>query len=622
MPIVAPVVAIVPDDAALDVEANPSPAIEGETPVIEFVAIPAEEQAPVLVEAEAAPANEDIAFDVDFVSMPEEEIAQPLAELEPLAEEILPIAEVVSETVEEPQQIEQAVEEAPAEPVVEEQPAAQEPPASEPVELSPSQIVRRENLRAVMEAKLAPVVAQTQDAPEPEKPAHPDQSALNVELPRVDAWLERRLRVFERALADIEARLEKSERGSQRAEGLVGDNVREMQQRTDAAERRQRENLETIARRVEAAESRHRTAISELRGMMNDAFVKLLDPNAPLPPLANETIAEEPQAAPQVLDTAPAPAEHAFTTEPSQSFLSAARRAANAAAELAEAERQAQGSRAGIWADSDKRKLYTRYLIAGAVMLVMVLMAAGIALRNGASAARTVVPPAAKIAVMHRSVSIVQPATAPLDRLTVLANSGNAKAELIVGLKYLHGDGAQVNAPQAAYWLERAAEAHEPVAQYWYGTLYEHGQGVAKDAAQAAHWYEAAAGQGNLKAMYRLGVAYSEGSDVEKNPAQSVLWFSRAANAGLVDAEFNLAVLYERGQGVPQSLLDAYKWYAVAAAQGDAESKLRMDAIATQLSPDALAAAQAAIQSFKPAPLDEEANVVPEMAGLPVASAQ
>ncbi len=46
-----------------------------------------------------------------------------------------------------------------------------------------------------------------------------------------------------------------------------------------------------------------------------------------------------------------------------------------------------------------------------------------------------------------------------LDRLTALANGGNAKAETIVGLKYLSGDGVAANDAQAAKWLERAANA-------------------------------------------------------------------------------------------------------------------------------------------------------------------
>ena len=76
-------------------------------------------------------------------------------------------------------------------------------------------------------------------------------------------------------------------------------------------------------------------------------------------------------------------------------------------------------------------------------------------------------------------------ATAPLDRLTVLANAGNAKAELVVALKYLDGDGVTANDTEAAKWLARAADGGEPVAQYRLGTLYERGRGVPADVAKA-----------------------------------------------------------------------------------------------------------------------------------------
>jgi localization factor PodJL len=207
-------------------------------------------------------------------------------------------------------------------------------------------------------------------------------------------------------------------------------------------------------------------------------------------------------------------------------------------------------------------------------------------------------------------------AVAPLDRLTMLANAGNAKAELIVGLKYLDGDGVPADDKEGAKWLGRAAEAGEPVAQYRMGTLYERGRGVAADPAKAAHWYEAAANQGNRKAMHNLAVAYAGGSGAKKDFSEASRWFSRAANLGLSDSQFNLAVLYERGLGVPQSLLNAYKWYAVAAAQGDTESKARLQAISTQMSADDRAAAQHAADIFKPGSLDARANVAPTVEEL------
>ena len=217
------------------------------------------------------------------------------------------------------------------------------------------------------------------------------------------------------------------------------------------------------------------------------------------------------------------------------------------------------------------------------------------------------------------------PATAPLrqvaavpalDRLSALANGGNAKAETIVGLKYVDGTGVPVNEAEAAKWLDRAAQQGEPVAQYRLATLYERGRGVPADAAMAIKWYLAAAQAGNRKAMHNLAVAYAQGAGTAKDYAEAARWFSKAAALGLADSQFNLAVLYERGLGVPQSLLDAYKWYAIAAAQGDGESKSRIDTLTTQLSADDRAAAQHSADTFHPAPLDRNANLPPELGDL------
>jgi localization factor PodJL len=231
----------------------------------------------------------------------------------------------------------------------------------------------------------------------------------------------------------------------------------------------------------------------------------------------------------------------------------------------------------------------------------------------GAPVDATVAPPQTAPA---QTKPVQTASVAPLDKLTQLANAGNAKAELVVGLKYLDGDGVPVNEADAAKWLERAAEAGAPVAQYRLGTMYEHGRGVPADAAKAVHWYEIAAQAGNRKAMHNLAVAYASGQGTAKNLPEAARWFSKAASLGLADSEFNLAVLYERGLGVPQSLIDAYKWYAIAAAAGDAESKNRIDALSTQLSNDDRAAAQRAAESFKPGAMDPRANVAPQMSDV------
>jgi hypothetical protein len=205
-----------------------------------------------------------------------------------------------------------------------------------------------------------------------------------------------------------------------------------------------------------------------------------------------------------------------------------------------------------------------------------------------------------------------------LQRIEALANGGNAKAAVILGVKYLDGDGVSRSEQDAARWLERAAKAGEPVAQYRLGTLYQRGAGVVQDETKALHWYEAAANQGNRKAMHNLGVFYAEGRGTTQDYEKAASWFLRAANTGYLDSQFDLAVLYERGAGVPQSLSDAYKWYAIAARHGDDVSKARIDVLETQLDPAELAAARSAAHAFHASPLSRVANMTPLLADLSV----
>ncbi|HEX3651808.1 MAG TPA: tetratricopeptide repeat protein [Rhizomicrobium sp.] len=227
------------------------------------------------------------------------------------------------------------------------------------------------------------------------------------------------------------------------------------------------------------------------------------------------------------------------------------------------------------------------------------------------TATRTAVAMAAKAPAPVNTAAVSATPNAPGQRIAALANMGNPRAQLLLGVTYLEGNGAQVNEAEAARWLARAAQQGEPLAQYRLGTLYERGRGVRADPKLATHWYGLAAMQGNLKAMHNLAVAFAQGSGTPKNESQAALWFARAANLGLADSQFNLAVLYERGMGVKQSLAEAYKWYLIAAAQGDGESKSRAEVLATQLKDSERAAGQRAAAVFRQQPLTPAANSLP-----------
>ncbi len=463
----------------------------------------------------------------------------------------------------------------------------------------------------------------------------PGEEPWKSDRPRVDAWLERRLRMFEHTVADIERRLVDTERGMMRAIGLSEEGAKILCDRLESLERRHDEALRQLSDRVDEGERRQRGIAAEFRAATNDAALRLEMLEAARRAEQDRMLAESqlpPAVVPdeaeikvdQELDEASVPPPQPATENASEQsdYLSAARRAASAAAMLADMEEKPQTEPAWKALARSRVRLGRRHYVMIAVAGLAAFGAGALAafyigVAQGREQA-TFPPVAASAAHAARMAGFAAPKrpllgsqATPLDRLSSLANAGDAKAQLMIGLKYLHGDGIAVDQPRAAQWIRRAAQQHEAFAQYWMGVLYERGDGVAPDAAEAVRWYEAAASQGNRKAMHALGIACAEGRGTQKSYSEAARWFSKAAAFGFVNSQFNLAVLYERGQGVPQSLLNAYKWYLIAAKHGDSESRSRIEALKTQLTADDIDAAERAAAAFQPQAAPPDVNGPP-----------
>ena len=445
-------------------------------------------------------------------------------------------------------------------------------------EAAPRQrLIRRTDLAQLLDAKLA------EDGDAKDAPRAPD------------AWLERRLRVFERQMTAMETRQDQVEKNARSAAAAAEEAVKALQA-----------TVSELNARADAAEAKAKAVANDLRTALNEAVLRLQTVEGVAhAALAENHAGETPMAVIEteihepVMDEPPTPAsESPPVPEPPKSYLAEVRKsvaAASAAAEVTTTalEKKAAKVRLGL----------TRYILGSIVVVTIFAAGAGVAFSKGVSDGRRDALDQPGHAT--RMVSAT-PAGTPLDRLTARAEAGDAAAELTVGLRYLDGD--QKDPARAFQWVTLAAVHGQPMAQYRLALFYVAGTGTKPDAAKALQWFEAAALQGNRRAMHDLAIAYAQGAGTPKNPAEAVRWFSRAAGLGYVDSEFNLAVLYERGDGVPQSLLDAYKWYVIAARQGDAESKARQEALRTQLGADDLAAAQHAADAFQPSPYSVAAN--------------
>jgi TPR repeat protein len=85
-----------------------------------------------------------------------------------------------------------------------------------------------------------------------------------------------------------------------------------------------------------------------------------------------------------------------------------------------------------------------------------------------------------------------------------LAESGDAKAQSILGLMYSYGEGVPVDYRESARWYRRAAEQGSSVAQYNLGMFYLEGQGVSQNTDEAIEWLTKSADGGHFRARNEL----------------------------------------------------------------------------------------------------------------------
>ncbi len=381
------------------------------------------------------------------------------------------------------------------------------------------------------ETKRGPVPSPSAAAfPEPvSQPVSKADKTPEPGVPTPDAWLERRLRVFERALNALEARADATAREQARAIAQLEERLGEATNSAAPVPRPAAEapisNAAAVPAPQPAAEAPKPAAPPE------QAFQPAPDPAPPTQPprrpqehrveLAGEMQAEEPPAeemqtksAAQSLAIPPAPV-NTVSKEEMAGVLQSAREKARAAA----SEPQAQ---------PPPKDLRGRWLALAFFGLMVLLLGIGLSLGKnllgGIASARE------SDGVTHRQV-----ASSTMAKITALADAGNSRAQAQLALAYLRGKGSTGDANAALLWCMSAAQAGNPVAQYLLGALYQQGDHVKADPKRAFAWFSQAAEKGNLKAMHNLAIAYAEGLGTTKDEAKAAEWFTRSAERGYVD---------------------------------------------------------------------------------------
>ncbi|MFL9886525.1 tetratricopeptide repeat protein [Paraburkholderia agricolaris] len=129
-----------------------------------------------------------------------------------------------------------------------------------------------------------------------------------------------------------------------------------------------------------------------------------------------------------------------------------------------------------------------------------------------------------------------------------LALDGVPAAQGTLGHLLLRGlPGIAPDYAQSRRWLSVAA-SHDAQAAYDLSALYRNGYGVARNPHLAIHWLEQAAQAGLPLAQFQLANEYRFGATLPHDDALALQWLTRAANAELPEANLALAIAYRNGE--------------------------------------------------------------------------
>ncbi len=106
-----------------------------------------------------------------------------------------------------------------------------------------------------------------------------------------------------------------------------------------------------------------------------------------------------------------------------------------------------------------------------------------------------------------------------------------------------------------------SAESGSARAMVLLGDCYESGVHVARDPGEAARWYEKSAARGNSIAMVRLGICRQQGIGVNQDLQAGAGWFRKSAELGDAWGMELLGTCYLTGSGVVQDENTAVRWY-------------------------------------------------------------
>ena len=147
-----------------------------------------------------------------------------------------------------------------------------------------------------------------------------------------------------------------------------------------------------------------------------------------------------------------------------------------------------------------------------------------------------------------------------LELMLPRAESGDPRAQTLVGMVYSRGLEIPADSAKAIYWLTPAAESGNKQAMFILGGEYLKqyiADGSREAAEQGAKYMQPLADRGNREAELIIGKLYYKLEEYKK----ALPYLEITAAAGDAESQLNLGFLYYTGQGVSRDLKKALKWY-------------------------------------------------------------
>jgi TPR repeat protein len=181
-----------------------------------------------------------------------------------------------------------------------------------------------------------------------------------------------------------------------------------------------------------------------------------------------------------------------------------------------------------------------------------------------------------------------------------LADAGDTRSMLGLAYMRLNPDSDRFDPNAAAAFLERAAAAGAPDAQWELARLYEKGTiGTAPDLTKALDWYRKSADQDYAKALNDMGFFYYQGSmGLPQDTGRALEYFERAANQRHPEAQFNYAALIDDGNVPGKGPKDAAKYLYEALRSGNKDVLSLLSERPNMFSDDTRKALQGELKRF------------------------